>query len=119
MIPNKSSFKFQELPNITGVKPYVIRFWESEFQEINPVDSDSGHKIYSRKDVETILKIKKLLFDDKLTVREAKSKLNETAEIIQQDEITENCSSVNLVAIGDSLKIALNQIHEIKKSRGW
>ena len=45
MIPQKSSFKFQELTPITGVKPYVIRFWETEFHEINPVESDSGQKI--------------------------------------------------------------------------
>ena len=63
MIPNKSSFKFQELTPITGVKPYVIRFWETEFPEIAPVTSDSGQKIYGRKDVEAILRIKKLLFE--------------------------------------------------------
>lgn len=72
MIPNKSNFKFQELTPITGVKPYVIRFWETEFPEIAPVDSDSGQKLYARKDVEAIFKIKKLLFDEKMTIQEAK-----------------------------------------------
>lgn len=72
MIPNKSNFKFQELTPITGVKPYVIRFWETEFDDIDPVDSDSGQKLYARKDVEAILKIKKLLFDEKMTIQEAK-----------------------------------------------
>ncbi len=72
MIPNKSNFKFQELTPITGVKPYVIRFWETEFDDISPVTSDSGQKLYARKDVEAILKIKKLLFDEKMSIPEAK-----------------------------------------------
>lgn len=78
MIPNKSTFKFQELTPITGVKPYVIRFWETEFPEISPVNSDSGQKLYARKDVEAILKIKKLLFEEKLSVPEAKSRMGQT-----------------------------------------
>nr|MBA2403447.1 MerR family transcriptional regulator [Bdellovibrionales bacterium] len=57
---------------ITGVKPYVLRFWETEFEEIAPEDSDSGQKLYARKDVEAIFKIKKLLFEDKMTIPEAK-----------------------------------------------
>jgi DNA-binding transcriptional MerR regulator len=59
---NKSNFKFQELTPITGVKPYVIRFWETEFEDISPVTSDSGQRLYARKDVEAIFKIKKLQF---------------------------------------------------------
>ena len=51
MIPNKSNFKFQELTPITGVKPYVIRFWETEFPEIAPISSENGQKIYARKDI--------------------------------------------------------------------
>lgn len=72
MIPNKSNFKFQELTPITGVKPYVLRFWETEFDEIAPMTSDSGQKLYARKDVEAILKIKKLLFEEKMTISEAR-----------------------------------------------
>ena len=119
MIPNKSSFKFQELPSITGVKPYVIRFWESEFEEISPVDSDSGQKIYSRKDVETILRIKKLLFEDKLTVREAKTKLVDIPLQELPVTIPNHVPSADYSEVRESLKSALNFIQEIKKNRGW
>jgi len=119
MIPNKSNFKFQELPSITGVKPYVIRFWETEFEEIAPVDSDSGQKIYSRKDVEIILKIKQLLFDDKLSVREAKAKLHEATEEFHRPIEDQISPKQDLSFIKVQVLEAITLVKEIKKSRGW
>jgi DNA-binding transcriptional MerR regulator len=74
-IPNKSSFKINEVCALTGVKSYVLRFWESEFTEIAPLMSGSGLKLYSTQDIEAILLIKKLLFDDKLTIERAKGEM--------------------------------------------
>ena len=71
-IPNKSSFKINEVCALTGVKSYVLRFWESEFTEIAPIMSSSGQKLYEHRDIEAILLIKKLLFDDKFTIERAK-----------------------------------------------
>ncbi len=76
-IPAKSSFKFGELPVLTGVKPYVLRFWETEFEDIRPISAEDGSKIYSRTDLETILRIKTLLFDEKLSLQEAKLAMRE------------------------------------------
>jgi len=58
-IPNKSSFKINEVCALTGVKSYVLRFWESEFTEIAPLVSSAGLKLYEHKDIEAILLIKK------------------------------------------------------------
>lgn len=74
-LPNKSHFKADEVCGFTGVKPYVLRFWESEFDEISPVTSSSGQKLYEQRDVEAILAVKKLLFDDKMTVEEARREM--------------------------------------------
>ena len=74
-LPNKSHFKVDEVCGFTGVKPYVLRFWETEFDEISPVTSASGQKLYEQRDVEAILAIKKLLFEDKLTVEEARREM--------------------------------------------
>ena len=71
-IPNKSSFKINEVCSLTNVKSYVLRFWESEFTEISPLISSSGIKLYQQRDIEAILVIKKLLFDDKLSIERAK-----------------------------------------------
>lgn len=71
-IPNKSSFKINEVCALTGIKSYVLRFWESEFPEIAPMVSSSGVKLYEHQDVEAILTLKKLLFEDKMTIDQAK-----------------------------------------------
>lgn len=76
-IPNKSFFNLNEVSSITGIKPYVLRFWETEFNSIIlPVNSETGHKLYEQKDIEGFLLIKKLLFDDKMPIPEAKIKID-------------------------------------------
>lgn len=74
-IPNKSSFKINEVCALTGVKSYVLRFWESEFSEIAPMTSSSGQKLYEHRDIEAILSIKKLLFEEKMTIERAKAEM--------------------------------------------
>lgn len=123
MIPNKSNFKFQELTPITGVKPYVIRFWETEFEEIAPVDSDSGQKLYARKDVEAILKIKKLLFDDKMTINEAKVAIKNRdldVEGLESGSVVEmHHESQERELVKSVLLASLNLIKDIKQKRSW
>lgn len=118
MIPNKSSFKFQELTPITGVKPYVIRYWETEFSEISPITSDSGQKIYARKDLEAILKIKKLLFDDKMTIPEARIKMA-SLEIEEESVLNTIKTSVDSSEVRIKIENVLNQIKEIRSKRNW
>lgn len=120
MIPNKSNFKFQELTPITGVKPYVIRYWETEFEEIAPVNGDSGQKLYARKDVEAILKIKHLLFEEKLTIPEAKVQIKklDTLPIEEKSSLSQQKSSETshvVAALEESLKL----IQTIKFKRNW
>ena len=67
-IPMKSVFKMDEVCNLTDVKPYVLRFWESEFPEIKSLSSSSGQRLYERSDIKTIAFIRNALFEDKLTI---------------------------------------------------
>ncbi len=75
-IPHKSTFKLQEVSELTQVKTYVLRYWETEFLEINPIINSNGQKIYELRDVEIILLIKKLLFQDKLSIEKARLELH-------------------------------------------
>lgn len=118
MIPNKSNFKFQELTPITGVKPYVIRFWETEFEDIAPVMSDQGQKLYARKDVEAILKIKKLLFDEKLSIPEAKANLL-NKEVEQADIVASTSGKHDKLLAREAVVEALEFIQSIKQQRAW
>ncbi len=119
MIPNKSSFKFQELTPITGVKPYVIRYWETEFSEISPITSDSGQKIYARKDLEAILKIKKLLFEDKMTIPEARMKMSSLVDESELSNVQSGIHTVESSEIRLKIEEAINQIKEIRSKRNW
>jgi len=74
---DKRYFRIGEVSRIVGVKPYVLRFWESEFPQIRPKRADSKHRTYERKDVELILEIKRLLYEERLTIEGAKKRLRE------------------------------------------
>ena len=75
-IPDKQYFKIGEVVSITGVESYVLRFWESEFKNINPNRTHSGQRLYRKSDVELILKVKHLLYEKKFTIQGAKQYLN-------------------------------------------
>lgn len=73
----KKYFRIGEVSSLLKVEPYVLRYWESEFKTIKPVKAGSGHRVYSRKDVETLQVIKHLLYNEKFSIKGAKRKLSE------------------------------------------
>ncbi|MBW1767102.1 MAG: MerR family transcriptional regulator [Deltaproteobacteria bacterium] len=74
---NKRYFRIGEVSRITGLEPYVLRYWESEFFQIRPRRADSNQRTYRKEDLEIILEIKRLLYEEKLTIRGAKQKLKQ------------------------------------------
>src|SRR5213592_4103067 len=77
-IPDKLFFKISEVCEIVGVEPYVLRFWETEFPNFAPEKSKSGHRVYKRKDVENVLRIKELLYDRGFTIAGARKFLSKS-----------------------------------------
>lgn len=76
-IPDKLYFKIGEVSDLLGVEPYVLRYWETEFAPLSPKKSGTGHRLYRRKDVELLLRIKHLLYDKKFTIEGARRTLHE------------------------------------------
>jgi DNA-binding transcriptional MerR regulator len=74
-IPNKLFFKIGEVCEITDTQPYVLRYWESEFAALAPAKNSSGQRIYRRRDIETVLRIKQLLYEEGFTIAGAKKRL--------------------------------------------
>lgn len=72
-IPDKMAFKIGEVAELLGVKPYVLRYWESEFDFLKPKKSRHNQRMYSRKDVETLFLLKKLLYVDRFSIEGARS----------------------------------------------
>jgi DNA-binding transcriptional MerR regulator len=76
-VPDKAYFRIGEVARILGVKPYVLRYWESEFKTIRPQKSRSQQRLYRRRDVELLLRIKKLLYEERFTIAGARRKLRD------------------------------------------
>ena len=75
-IPDKLYFRIGEVSRLAGIKPYVLRFWETEFSSLGPKKSGKGHRLYRRKDVELVLEIKRLLYDKRYTIEGARKYLD-------------------------------------------
>jgi len=136
-IPNKSHFKLNEVCSLTGVKPYVLRFWESEFDHISPILSSSGQKLFEHKDIEAIALIKKLLFEDKMNIEQARAELDlrllsSDSEIIVADEIEETSKVMEkftrslsdsdiqkLVMAKAKLNSLISSVDSIKQRNNW
>jgi len=75
IIPDKNYFRIGEVGRILGVEPYVVRYWESEFKTVRPMRTRSDQRLYRKKDVEQLLEIKKLLYEEMFTIAGARKRL--------------------------------------------
>jgi DNA-binding transcriptional MerR regulator len=71
-IPDKLYFRIGEVARLAGIKPYVLRFWETEFPALDPKKSGTGHRLYRRKEVQLVLEIKRLLYEKRYTIEGAR-----------------------------------------------
>jgi len=76
-LPDKRYFRIGEVCDITGLKPHVLRYWETEFKQVRPQKTKSNQRLYKKKDVETLLLIKNLLYEQKFTIAGAKARMEE------------------------------------------
>jgi DNA-binding transcriptional MerR regulator len=103
----KLYYSISEVSKITELEQYVLRYWETEFEQLKPAKNLSGNRIYTNKDIQLILKIKKLLRDEKYTVEGAKKMLKTLAvdEAIeaerQESGLSSNLKSVKSPAQGE------------------
>ncbi|MGA7293686.1 MAG: MerR family transcriptional regulator [Terriglobales bacterium] len=77
VIPDKLYFRIGEVASLCRLPAYVLRFWETEFPQLKPVKSSTGQRMYRKRDVESVVRIKKLLYDDGFTIAGARVQLRE------------------------------------------
>ena len=75
-IPDKLYFRIGEVARLAAIKPYVLRFWETEFPALDPKKSGTGHRLYRRKEVQLVLEIKRLLYEKRYTIEGARKFLD-------------------------------------------
>jgi DNA-binding transcriptional MerR regulator len=75
VVPDKLYFRIGEVSSLCRLPAYVLRFWESEFPQLKPVKSSTGQRMYRRKDVDSVLRIKQLLYEEGFTIAGARQQL--------------------------------------------
>src|ERR1700674_2807542 len=80
IIPDKLYFRIGEVASLCRLPAYVLRFWETEFPQLKPVKSSTGQRMYRQRDVENVLHIKKLLYDEGFTIAGARQQLKDEAK---------------------------------------
>jgi DNA-binding transcriptional MerR regulator len=75
VIPDKLYFRIGEVSRLCGLPSYVLRFWETEFSQLKPTKSGTGQRMYRKIDVENVLRVKKLLYDQGFTIAGARQQL--------------------------------------------
>lgn len=107
-IPNKQYFKIGEVSALSHLEPYVLRYWETEFKMIRPVRFGSNQRMYRRKDVELILDIKKLLYEEGFTIAGARKKLLQNSK----EEKEKKSPSTHKAEEADSLVPLIREIQK-------
>jgi DNA-binding transcriptional MerR regulator len=77
IIPDKLYFRIGEVATLCRLPAYVLRFWETEFPQLKPIKSSTGQRMYRKRDVESVVRIKKLLYEDGFTIAGARVQLRE------------------------------------------
>ena len=85
-LPDKLYYRIGEVAQLAGVKTSVLRFWESEFEFLKPEKSVSGQRLYTKREVELILEVKRLLYSEKFTIVGVKQRISPRGRILTTDE---------------------------------
>lgn len=81
IVPDKLYFRIGEVSELCRLPAYVLRFWETEFPQLKPVKSSTGQRMYRRRDVEAVLRIKKLLYEEGFTIAGARQQLRSESKV--------------------------------------
>jgi DNA-binding transcriptional MerR regulator len=108
-VPDKLYFRIGEVSELTETKSYVLRYWETEFPTLKPVKSRSGHRLYRREDIQTVLEIKRLLYDEGFTIEGARKQLSgdSAASEYQKDLFRSSVDGTQLKTIQRDLESIL------------
>jgi DNA-binding transcriptional MerR regulator len=116
-IPDKMAFKIGEVAELLDIKTYVLRYWETEFEALKPKKSSHNQRMYTRKDVETALFIKKLLYRDRFSIEGARKALKkvktEVKTEVKKDKAIFDTNAIFSEAIID-LKSLVRQVQTLK-----
>jgi len=110
-LTEKIYYKIGEVAEAAGVRTSVLRFWESEFPFLNPVKSSSGQRLYSKKEVELVLHVKHLLYDEKFTIEGVKKRITAKGKVLKTEDFLD---SVAVTDYSELLKTVRNELKVLR-----
>ncbi len=114
-IPDKMAFKIGEAAELLGVKQYVLRYWETEFEALRPKKSKNNQRVYTRRDVETAMLIKKLLYADRFSIEGARAALRQLKTQVK-DERSWQAAAQDQSVVKQALRGLIADIRSLKES---
>jgi DNA-binding transcriptional MerR regulator len=116
--PKRELFKAAEVCEVVQVQPYVLRSWEAEFPQIGKAPAGGGPKLYRRSDIDLVLRIKQLVFDEGLTLSGARRRLEEEDEPAQPSALVEQMLDDRVRASLKTVKTGLQSILQLLSEGG-
>lgn len=86
-LPDKLYYKIGEVARMAGVKTSVLRFWETEFVFLQPEKSTTGQRLYTRHEVELVLQVRRLLYDEKFTIEGVKKRISPKGKLLSTEDL--------------------------------
>jgi DNA-binding transcriptional MerR regulator len=114
-IPDRLFFRIGDVSDVTGVEAYVLRYWETEFPALKPRKGSNGQREYRRKDVELVLEIKRLLYDEKYTIAGARKALRDQSKQVKRVEKKPKAPPRQVGLFGAEPAADADALGEIKK----
>jgi DNA-binding transcriptional MerR regulator len=105
--PDKLYYKIGEVAQMAGVKTSVLRFWESEFEFLSPDKSTTGQRLYSKNEVDLVLQVRHLLYEEKFTIEGVKKKISAKGKLINPNDILPPVATVDHTVLLKEVKTAL------------
>ncbi len=112
-LTEKIYYKIGEVAEFAGVRTSVLRFWESEFPFLKPVKSSSGQRLYSRHEVDLVLQVKHLLYDEKFTIEGVKKRITTKGKLIKTEDLVVSSAAADYSEVLKTVRHDLKVLRDL------
>ncbi|MHB8880026.1 MAG: MerR family transcriptional regulator [Thermodesulfovibrionales bacterium] len=112
-LPDKLFYKIGEVSKLTGIEAYVLRYWETEFPFLKPRKNKSGQRVYTRKELELVLQVKKMLYQERYTIEGVRKRFGEGSTLSQEMKLPSEKKQRTPVSGEDVIGLVRKRLQEI------
>lgn len=112
-LTEKLYYKIGEVAEVVGVKTSVLRFWESEFSFLKPIKSSSGQRLYLKKEVDLLLQVKHLLYDEKFTIEGVKKRISAKGKLLSSEDCFDSSAVLGCIDVLKSVRNDLKVLRDL------